>query len=110
MFTPEELRRFLKLAEWRYVTDSLEICEGPCYLLDVSVQGEAQAAGIAIVYDGLNASAEVFGQASVIAGSTVGQSYIWPPYFKKGIYVALDGGVHSMTVHFVREDVLETSI
>lgn len=103
---PKEVLCLSKLCEWRNLAASGEVCEGPCFLLDVSTKVGA-AAGVAIVYDGLNANADIFMHTGGGANQTQQKSYVCPPYLKNGIYVALDANITSVTVHFIREAMLK---
>ena len=103
---PKELRKLWKLAEWKYIADDAEICEGSCFVLDISVK-VAGTAGAAILYDGLNANADIILRIGGVANDTKDKDYQWPLYCKKGIYAVLDANVTSMTVHFIREAILK---
>ena len=103
---PKELRKLWKLAEWKYIADDAKICEGPCFLLDVSTKVGA-AAGVAILYDGLDTNADVILKTGGGANATQQKEYDWPLYCKKGIYAVLDANITCMTVLFIREAMLE---
>jgi hypothetical protein len=105
-YDPKEALCLSKLTEWKYMADDGVVCEGPCFILDVSTKVGA-AAGVAIVYDGLNASADIFLHTGGGANQTQQKSYDCPPYLKNGIYVALDVNITSMTLHFIREAMLK---
>ena len=81
---------------FRAVADLL-VTRKPCFLFSVTLTGGTGGVSTAVIRDGHTDTGDIVVDLAAITSDKDHRNYLWPKYFKKGLFVDVGSNITSVT-------------